>query len=267
VAHSLLYLLPHAHAGYAPGPATRSREGTGLLASSSLQWWRTKRRPRASNPKKSGQPSVVSSGHPLLAWSVRCETDVLKAPNAQIAKGLPLPYSVQNRSTNWLRYSWHASASLIACIVLAPSQCELLSHRYRRSFGLRLSPVQKGQSVQNCSRRGEPQSCVFIRAEPLWIRGLNLCSFCRRLVRFVEIIGIAIRAPYDRRPSSMTAPVFSFTRSLSPDGRWRSKMASTAAINFQRGSVHLPAASIHRHGNMRLRQFLVPVTIPSSAPR
>src|SRR2546422_632246 len=32
-------------------------------------------------------------------------------------------------------------------------------------------------------------------------------------------------------------------RSLSPDGRWRSKMASTAATNFQRGSGHLPARS------------------------
>jgi hypothetical protein len=32
----------------------------------------------------------------------------------------------------------------------------------------------------------------------------------------------------------------SMDRSLSPDGRWRSKMASTAAFNFQRGSGHLP---------------------------
>jgi hypothetical protein len=31
----------------------------------------------------------------------------------------------------------------------------------------------------------------------------------------------------------------SMDRSLPPDGRWRSKMASTAAINFQRGSGHL----------------------------
>ena len=42
-----------------------------------------------------------------------------RASNAQTARELPRPYSVQNRSTSWLRYSWQASGSPVGCIVLS----------------------------------------------------------------------------------------------------------------------------------------------------
>jgi hypothetical protein len=60
--------------------------------------------------------SFGSLGNPAALDSpVRFELQTLNASDAHRAKSLAWPCSVQNRSTNWLKYSWLASSSFIFC--------------------------------------------------------------------------------------------------------------------------------------------------------